>query len=76
MKFTFYVITVIVWSEAWMGTKAHTQTHKQMKVKPENSTLDMSVMIFRNVKLKMTLEWLLSCEVTQKTCFVVYNLMR
>lgn len=28
MEFTFYVITVIVLSEAWMETKAHTQTHE------------------------------------------------
>lgn len=29
MEFTFYVITVKVWSEAWMETKAHTQTHER-----------------------------------------------
>lgn len=42
MEFTFYVITVIVLSEAWMETKAHTQTHKSEATAPprkaENST--------------------------------------
>lgn len=32
MEFTFYVITVIVLSEAWMETRAHTQTHKSEAV--------------------------------------------
>lgn len=34
MEFTFYVITVIVLSEAWMETKAHTQTHKSEATAP------------------------------------------
>lgn len=34
MEFTFYFITVIVLSEAWMETKAHTQTHKATATKP------------------------------------------
>ena len=42
MEFTFYVITVIVLSEAWMETKAHTQTHESEATatlcKAENST--------------------------------------
>lgn len=34
MEFTFYVITVIVLSEAWMETKAHTQTHESEATAP------------------------------------------
>lgn len=33
MEFTFYFITVIVLSEAWMETKAHTQTYKATATK-------------------------------------------
>lgn len=60
MEFTFYVITVIVWSEAWMETKAHTQTHKSKATATQNSRKQhiykVSEMIIHNVKLKMMLK--------------------
>ncbi len=56
MEFTFYVITVIVLSEAWMETKAYTQTHESEATAPlckaENSTFTKNEMIIHNVKLK------------------------